>query len=320
MGKVIIDNWNLTNAKITIKNEEEIPNDIYMEILSTLVLWDEIYYLDEGLSTFGWLDSNVGRKMKPLLKPLVIESKKKDIFEKSADLQYQKKYREYKKIIAQRAIYYHEISKVYGLNYFPVNDRANFLKEHVNSRELWSRRELLDIEEKEILERVYNFNLSQSSFIPFPLLHSLIIKNTNSSDNYIETTLQIKQSKEVVTFRKYMDEIDMQLNKGNDSELKYVLKMIPEIVDDIQKMDRKLKLTTELKLKVSPGVISMATLALLSAIYSQNELLSMGLLCSTIGQALSDSNFEISKSFENIYHPKKIQTNFLRTLAKNYIK
>lgn len=321
MSAVLIDNWNLVNADI-IKNSEgkDIPNNAYSDVLSALVLWDEVYYLDEGLSTFGWIYSKKGEPIKKILKPLFIDLDIRETFEKSADLLYSSYYEEeYTKIVAKRAIYYSEISKAFQIDYFPVCQRADFLSRTMNITDLWTRNEIIKEEEREILSRIKRFNDSNSSNIVFPLLTNLIIKNSNNSGKYFETALSIKNTKEVKNFRKYMDKIDQEINRGNVSELRYALSLIPEIVNDIQNMDKKIELTASVKMKISPSVISMMTGTILSGIYSENKLLSMGLFCGTLGTLFKESNIEIKKEWNKTYYPKKIQTTFLRNLAKGIL-
>lgn len=317
MSTVLIDNWNLVDANLVkdIKGNY-IPNDAYSDLLSALVLWDNVYYLDEGFSTIGWLYDKRG--IKELLKPLYINMEVRKNFENCSDLIYCNNYKnKYTKTVAQRAIYYSEISKAFQMNYLPVDRRADFLNKNMNIMDLWTRNEIIKEEEKEILSKMNHFNNSDSSYIQFPLLTNLIIKNSKSSDNFLETALYIKNTKEVKQFRKYMDKIDEEINRGNVSELRYVLSLIPDIVNDIQNMDRKIKLTVLVKMKISPSVISMLTGTILSGIYSENKLLSMGLFCGTLGALFKESNIEINKEWNKSYYPKKIQTTFLKSLAKN---
>lgn len=317
MSTVLIDNWNLVNANL-IKDIKGncIPNDAYSDLLSALVLWDDVYYLDEGFFTSSWLYDK--KNIKELLKPLYIDIEVRKNFEHSSDLIYCNNYKhKYTKIIAQRAIYYSEISKASQMNYLPVDRRSDFLNKNMDIENLWTRNGIIKEEEQEILSKMNHFNNSDISNIQFPLLTNLIIKNSKNGDGYLETALSVKNTKEVKLFRKYMDKIDKEINEGNESELKYVLNLIPEIVNDIQNMDRKIKLTTSLKMKISPSVINMLTGTILSEIYSENKLLSMGLVCVTLGTLFKESNIEISKEWETTYYPKKIQTTFLRSLAKN---
>ena len=321
MSAVLIDNWNLFNVDI-IKNikGEDIPNNAYSDMLSALVLWDEVYYLDEGVSTFGWLYSKKGESIRKILKPLYIDLNIRETFEKSANLIYSSNYEDkYSKVVAKRAIYYSEISKAFQIDYFPVSQRADFLSKTMTITDLWTRNEIIKAEEREILLRINQFNDSDRSNIVFPMLTNLIIKNSNNSDNYFETALSIKNTKEVKNFRKYMDKIDQEINRGNISELRYALSLLPEIVNSIQNMDKKIRLTASIKMKISPSVISMLTGTILSGIYSENKLLSMGLFCGTLGTLFKESAIEIKKEWNKTYYPKKIQTTFLRNLAKDII-
>lgn len=319
MSTVLIDNWNLVNANL-IKdiNGNHMPNDAYSDLLSALVLWDDVYYLDEGFSTFGWLYDKTD--IKELLQPLHIDMEIRKGFEQSSHLIYCENYeQEYTKIVAQRAIYYSEISKAYQMNYLPVNERSDFLHKNMNILDLWKRDEIIKEEEKEILIKMDQFNNSNSSNIQMPLLTNLIIKNSQNTYKYLDTAISVKNTKEVKTFRKYMDKIDKAINSGNTSELRYVLSLIPDIINDIRKMDRKIELVASVKMKISPSVISMMTGTILSGIYSENKLLSMGLFCGTLGTLFKESNIEIKKEWNKAYYPKKIQTTFLRNLAKDIL-
>lgn len=318
MSTVLIDNWNLVNAAL-IKdiNGKYIPNDAYSDLLSALVLWDDVYYLDEGFSTFGWLYGK--RDIKGHLKPLYLDVEVRKGFEESSDLAYNNNYEHrYTKVVAQRAIYYSEICRAFQIDYLPVDKRTDFLYTNMNIMDLWTRNEIIKKEEKEILSEMVRFNKGDISNIQMPLITNLIINNSQNG-RYLETALSVKNTKEVKNFRKYMDKIDQEINTGNISELRYIISLIPEIVNDIQNMDKKIKLTASIKMKISPSVVSMLTGTILSGIYSESNLLSMGLFCGTLGTLFKESNIEIKKEWNKTYYSKKIQTTFLRNLAKNIL-
>lgn len=315
MGEVLIDNWNLSKMRLIENNNKYIPNDAYSNLLSAIVLWDNIYYLDEKPFVFsGLVESNI----LSLLKPLHMDQKIKRIFEKSSKKEYKKNYSyRYNDVIAERALYYHEISKAFNLDYYPESRRADFLNHVIGKYELWSRNEVIKEEEKEILRRIQEFNMENDSIISIPLLSNLIIKN--SDQDFTNTALDIKNTKEVIRFRKYMDKVDEEINLGNFEEAKSILKLIPYIIDDIEKMDRKIDITAKIKIKLTPMTVSMITGTILSNAYTENELLNMGFVFLTIGQLFQESKIEINKDLLYRIYPKKIQLNFLRTLAKNYL-
>lgn len=318
MREVLIDNWNLTNANLGEKQINNFPNESLSDLLSAIVLWDDVYYLDDGFATYGWISTPKGQILKPMLKPLYLGSVIKEEFENSSNIMYEKDFKsENKKIVAQRALFYHEISKAYGLDYYPIKERAQFLINSINKIDLWTRDEILKREEREILERIHEFDSGKESLIRFPLLSSLIVKNSNG--DLINTALDIKNAKEVKRFRKYMDKIDKEINEGNYSEARYVLSLIPQIVDEIENMDRKLNMAVTLKLKITPGVVSMVTGTVLSNMYMESDLINLGLICLTLKEILGESNIEISKEITCTKYPKKFQLSFLRTLGKEYL-
>lgn len=181
MGTVLIDNWNLTNANLGEKQSDDLPNESFSDLLSAIVLWDDVYYLDDGFATLGWMDTPKGKILKSNLKPLYLSADIKEKFENSSNIMYEKDFiQEHKKIVAQRALFYHEISKAYGLDYYPIKKRAEFLNNSIKRIELWTRRdEILKREEKEILKKIQELDSGKESFIKFPLLSSLIVKNSN---------------------------------------------------------------------------------------------------------------------------------------------
>ncbi|MCM1233215.1 MAG: hypothetical protein NC489_24110 [Ruminococcus flavefaciens] len=318
MSSVLIDNWNLVNAELIRDNKgKSVPNNAYTDLLSALVLWDDVYYLDEGLSTVGWTYRK--QDFEELLKPLYIDAEIKNGFERSSNQIYCDNYeQEYGKIIAQRAIYYSEISKAYKMNYLPVEKRADFLRNNIDIMDLWTRNEIIREEEKEILKRIDQFNKSNLSDIQIPLLANLILKNSHGSSGYLKTAIDVKNAKEVKRFREYMDKIDNEINSGNEDELKYLLGLIPQIVNDVQKLDKKIELKAVIKMQLSPTVINTVSGTILSMMYPENKLLTIGMLCVTLGALFKESNIEIKKEWNATYYPQKIQTTFLRNLAKKY--
>lgn len=314
MGEVLIDNWNLTKANLS---EKKLPNQAFSDLLSAIVLWDEVYYLDDGFATFGWLGTSEGQKLKSVLKPLKLADNIKQAFINSADIIYEREVNnEQKRIVAQRALLYHEISKAYGYNYFPIKERAEFLRGF--KPDVWNRDKVLKKEEREILKRIDEFDSGKESFIQFPILASLIVKNADG--NLIDTALDIKGAKEVKRFREYMDKIDKAVNEGNYCEARYVLSLIPDIVNEIEKMDRTLRVVTQIMLKTTPCVVSTVTGAVLSNLYPQAEdVITLGFLCLTVKEILEVCTNEFNQKNENKRYPKRVQLSFLRTLGKEYL-
>ncbi len=319
MGSVLIDNWNLSNANLAEIYNHTMPNKACSDLLSALVLWDDVYYLDDGFLTYGWINGLKGEKLLSVLKPLYLEEEIKKQFEKSSNIIYKQKFMcQYKEVVAKRALFYHEISKAFGIDYYPIEQRANFLDQSMNSLELWSRNVILNNEEKEILRRIQEFDKEKEAFIKLPILTNLIMKN--SDGDFLNTALEIKNTREVKNFRKYMNKIDQEINAGNYSEAKCILKNIPYIIDDIEKMDRNATIFVDVKIKLTPMILGAITGAFLTNTYSPNELLNYGLICFTLGEIFKESKIEIKKEWRNTIFPKKVQLNFLRTLAKEYIR
>lgn len=319
MGSVLIDNWNLSNANLEETYNHVMPNKACSDLLSALVLWDDVYFLDDGFATFGWLNRPEGEKIKSLLRPLYLNKEIKKRFEKSSSILYEQKFmHQYKEIVAKRALFYHEVSKAFGIDYYPIEQRAIFLDQSMNSLELWSRNVIINNEEKEILRRIQEFDKEKDSFIRLPILTNLIMKN--SVGDYLYTSLDIKNTKEVKNFRKYMNKIDQEINDGNYNGAKCILKNIPYLIDDIEKMDRKATIFVDVKVKLTPMVLGAITGAILTNTYSPNELLNYGLICFTLDEIFKESKTEIKKEWRNTIFHKKVQLNFLRTLAKEYIR
>lgn len=319
MSTVLIDNWNLVNANLLEKENGREINESYANLLSSIVLWDDVYFLDDGLATFSWRNTAKEDILKPVLKPLYLGEEIRSIFENKSLEIYEKNHKEQKKIVAQRAILYHEICKAYGYDYFPIKERADFMVKALPQYELWSRNAVLKKEEETLLKKLQEFEYSKKAYMKIPLLSNLVVKN--SEGDYIGTALDIKKSREVKRFRECMDKLDLELNCGNEKESRYIMsRIIPDIVNDIEKMDRKLDLVTVVKIKISARVINEIIAAALLNTYSETELLSYGIFIDGLWRLFKESNLEVDKKWSLSTYTKKIQLSFLRTLAKEYLK
>ena len=303
MANILIDNWSLEEVAVdsNVWENRPIPNEGFCDLLYAMTLWDDVYYVNNGVKTQWWQTYPLLQEHHKFIKRMDISEIHKDITKFSYN-EYINNYKEETSLVAQGAIYYMEVCKIKGCNYLPCEKRATFISKYkTNSATL--RKSIIAKEEKEIIKFYENMNkeLSSETFsMQVPLIADFIVKNTNAEKDYINTALQLRNAKEVVNFRKYINKLERSAQEINVTEVKKLMKLIPEIVEDLHNIDKGIKFEGKFSVK---------------AVYSLDQ----PIPSAEIGVDIMAKN-NVDKKKSRLGPINRMQICFLRTLAKHAIQ
>lgn len=82
MADIMIDNWTLQRAAISINDTYEkisSPNEEYVKLIEALVLWDHVYFIDNEYSQY-WKSFCIALVTKNICHPLQYLKRKISLF------------------------------------------------------------------------------------------------------------------------------------------------------------------------------------------------------------------------------------------------
>lgn len=244
MRNVVIDNWTLERAAVSINDTYEgvgQPNEEYASLIEALILWDNISFFDNG-KTY-WKDTlwrfDYEKYLHSLPDPKIVDIK----------------HPEYDGIVQRGALDYYEKCRIIGADYLAVSERAEFLSSVIeNSQARIPRLEVtkrVDDELEKLYERRRNGLPSMISF-DVPALFEYVRNNTADQKFYIKTAIQLHDSKAVRRFREWLanyDEVIQHCDRKREADMGRELKDIMRIINrDIDGVTIAPKATIELNL------------------------------------------------------------------------
>lgn len=278
MSKVLLDNWGLSECLNSSSRYLEYynPNNklnnnlCWQNLLTSFILWDDIYFnfYDQTRSVdriiigdFFSLFSNeikdnkflhiVNRNSLPFWEPDV--DKIKELYEKikaqNLTINQQK--------LLLRGYNYVVDSNYLGCNYLPHPLRAEVLYNSDIFKKGFDRKiyfDILDDNIKHYIEEVNALCKNQLMVTYFPVLYKYIYENTSTKFEEMQMALSLRNNKDVIAFRKSINEIENELERGNISALKASLKKVQEICDDVTNEIYKKPLSFSVSLGLSPTI------------------------------------------------------------------
>lgn len=91
--------------------------------------------------------------------------------------------------------------------------------------------------------------------IKMPMLAKFIYDNTPKNMTPIEYALHLKNEGPIIRFRQYLGEIDDAIENEKKDELRYLLSLSKEVIDDVILMDRKSIISFDLDVGIVPAII-----------------------------------------------------------------
>lgn len=232
MRGLLVDNWTLEKISLNIIEDREDFNDELIAFIESIVLWEDIFYFDNGYSEF-WHNA-VKQKNQidffRFVKPISY-SGIGDILSCSEKI-YQNEFAgKYSALIAKGAIEYLGISNELNLNYMPFEKRANFLNDNIDFFELpfFTRENLMRAIDNDIISYIRNFNNKYGgSRLPIHNKNLFQYLRTQSYDmeSLFQCADELKKSSYAKSFREWISLLEDDVNRGYDFD---VLKRYDEL-------------------------------------------------------------------------------------------
>lgn len=249
MVDILIDNWTLQRAAISINDTYEniaVPNEEYIRLIEALILWDNIYYLDNDYSQY-WKNIlwrfGYQKYLTPFSKGQLTDH---EVFQKEIlgnD------------IVEKSALKYSNFCNKNHIAYLPCKERAEYLKKCDLLGSYVNRKDVMNLLDRTLAEYYISLNKrfgTDKIKFTFPVLFDFVAANTK--DNfYLQTALQLRNEKEVIQFRKWLSSFEQQLQHGNLLELEKILNYLPALISDLTKVTSS-KWNAELQIGLTPAI------------------------------------------------------------------
>lgn len=257
MASILVDNWTLESAANSMTesiNNNTPPNYEYIKLVEAIVLWDHIYYIDNQFSD-TW---------KRVLRPLGYDQfllpadSLCDTEEEYKTLCDHARYVSlpYEGVVACGAIEYRALSDQLCIAYLPSQRRAEFLANNHRITPLINRDNIYNSYNDQIDEFYIEINnmLGQKLLtFDFPVLFDFVFDHAPTSD-IIDKALEIKNMKDICSYRSYMDNLEQEITNGNYIGLRNHLDEIRRVVESIINK-RNTRMNGELQLSITPSII-----------------------------------------------------------------
>lgn len=120
MADIMIDNWTLQRAAISINDTYEkisSPNEEYVKLIEALVLWDHVYFIDNEYSQY-WKKFLYRFGYEKYLSPFAIPKEENISVHSLGDIE--------NSIISEKALMYSTFCNKHNISYLPCKERAEY--------------------------------------------------------------------------------------------------------------------------------------------------------------------------------------------------
>lgn len=270
MGTVLIDNWTLESALLSLQTNGHIQDAGEMQrrdiqscwhnFLISIVMWDRVGFIpyydffselledhiarddhcdNESQKAFEVKNIKIPTSLNNIVVPAIRDSSDYDnhgIRIINHDVVRASWAIGSNPRLVRRTYEYLLRSSTLGVNYFPHPQRAQYIYDHHIVQSVYSRKVLLDKAGMEL--NLYYTELSnalnkQLPSFEYPVLYDYIRKNANSFEEQMAVAIELRDSKEVKDFRGTLDNLD---KKYYDGDLQAVLTAIKQIEESANEL------------------------------------------------------------------------------------
>ena len=249
MADILIDNWTLQRAAVSINDVYEniaAPNDDYIRLVEAIILWDNVYFLDNEYSQY-WKNILWRFGYQNYLAPFSTG--------KVEDYEIFQQENGGNSIIADSALKYSTFCNKNNIAYLPCKERAEYLKQCDFIASYVNRKDVMNLLDKTLAEYYVSLNSrfgTDKIRFSFPVLFDFIVANTTDKF-FLQTALQVRNEKEVIQFRKWLSSFEQQLQQGALQELEKLLAYLPALICDLTRVVSP-KRSAEIQIGLTPAI------------------------------------------------------------------
>ena len=242
MNSILIDNWTIEKA-ISNSKTQEIKSAELKRIMCFMILWDNVYYLDNGYSSW-WQDCvDQDEELYVLLKMKQLPIN--DEYKSTVQQVYEQRFMNTEiPTIAQGAIEYLVNAELNNVHYAPVDERAAFIQKHNLIEDLFTRNDIIESIDSELLkyyeESSEKIRAADISLVTEALL-SLI--DGDSTKDISERIERLKRKPMIRRFRNWADRFETEIKEGKFLLIDDYLKELKDI--EHMTIDAEVKSSTE---------------------------------------------------------------------------
>jgi len=241
MKKALIDNWTIENIinnyNLGILNESV----EFQMLISALVLWDEVCYLDNGYCEW-WNDKVENSEELKVLKMLTpLTETGMEQVRNRANEDYNNIYRDnYLGVVAKGALEYLYMAVENDICYMPFGKRAEFILEndlYKKSHQYYTRMDAISVLDKEIFHHYENLNscINKAKFgINANSIFNYVKGNASSLCEMVDVIADLKKKKMVKKFKSWVEKMECVISK--DTILDNPPYVIKECIDELKEI------------------------------------------------------------------------------------
>ena len=276
MSAIMIDNWSIDSFvafvdfgytydfldKESYKKQYKVLEKAWINFLSAIMLWDEVWFYKHHLSQFWQQEMEQMMADDRCKKPL--SAVKSILKEVNVDLRMIKGVIDDPEIfpdkdktktsIRERSKFYLVISNILGISYLAHPERGAHIDDF--GKQLFNRMELIEKIDKELIEYYLYINkrLGREHLnFKYPVLYDLVRYNSSGVYDQLNTALSLRNDNDLITFRNEISEIEQLVNSGNTQSLLTQLDIISEIAKKVTEKYKKMKIG-QFSLGLTPSI------------------------------------------------------------------
>ncbi len=270
MRNIMVDNWFMEDVIDDLGKKEYNQSQSLMELLSCIMLWDEVYYPMNSHNWWNTVPSEVQNHLIAiddhdesglewsLKMEGYIEGYDVDVRDWTSwkNLSFDNQY-----AISAGALRYMRLSHINKCDYMPCLSRRKYISSLLLPGEfLISKLKCQSYIDQEIKDMYIDTFKEIKELIPNPIIDIPLISNyilANKSDEItpIDYAMHLKNENAVVKYREYLDALSEAIEKNNNRELKHLIGLSKEAVSDVIKVDRKGLLSTKFSISLFPSLL-----------------------------------------------------------------
>lgn len=224
MKGLLMDNWSLEKAVRSYQNygKNHIMYAVELvALIEALVLWDEVYYWDNGRTFWHNTISTLPDSIKNCLHPL----RTPNLFLDTADADTLLSDYCEDSIVADASIKYLQLADRLSLSYLPVDKRAQFILEndlYAVFGQIYSRTDMFNSVDKDI--RLYYHSLNEEikktklKFTPH-CLFQFVVENCDENSDIFEVARELGRDKTVRRFKEWVTTFEDEIAAGKYIEI-----------------------------------------------------------------------------------------------------
>lgn len=243
MNNVLVDNWYMEQVVADIRAGNRYHSVQYAELLSAIVLWDNIYYPDNEHNWWHNHPSEVQHALLPLkdnsTDPQFLRSEQLLMSQIASSL---KGTTFYTDNVAKSALHYRLLSNQNECDYLPCPPRQEFLKK-IDKNVLFAKLARLNFSHthdkllREYYLDAYHGLINTDIVIDRPILSNFIIHNTPESMTPVDYAIHLANEGPVLRYRDYLARIESCIENQEFAQLRLLLKESRDVVDEVLRMD-----------------------------------------------------------------------------------